>query len=134
MSERHEIRLLDQAAAHQAPEVGCIADHPHVPRSERFAVENFGTGFFRMTLHFGYMDAPNVPAALAQSPYDFLDFTPMHTTYFLSRETIIPSKRIGMITWRESLFAFLLKNANSTMRYFQLPTNRVIELGTQVEI
>ncbi|MEK9961066.1 MAG: DUF6732 family protein, partial [Rhodobiaceae bacterium] len=42
-----------------------IADHPHVPRSERFAVENFGTGFFRMTLHFGYMDAPNVPAALA---------------------------------------------------------------------
>ena len=111
-----------------------IADHPHVPRSERFAVESFGTGFFRMTLHFGYMDAPNVPAALAQSPYDFLDFTPMHTTYFLSRETIIPSKRIGMIPWREGLFAFLLKNANSTMRYFQLPTNRVIELGTQVEI
>lgn len=111
-----------------------IADHPHVPLAKRFEVERFGEGFFRVVLHFGYMDEPNVPGALAQNPHDFLDFTPLSTTYFLSRETIIASKRIGMMAWRESLFAFLLKSANSNLRYFQLPTNRVIELGTQVEI
>ncbi|MCY1430786.1 Low affinity potassium transport system protein kup [compost metagenome] len=63
-----------------------------------------------------------------------LDFSPMRTTYFLSRETVIPTKRIGMVRWRESLFAFLLKNANSNLKYFKLPLNRVIELGTQVEM
>jgi KUP system potassium uptake protein len=111
-----------------------IADHPHVPLAKRFEVDSFGEGFYRVVLHFGYMDEPNVPAALEKNPHDFLDFTPLSTTYFLSRETIIPTKRIGMMAWRESLFAFLLKNANSNLRYFQLPTNRVIELGTQVEI
>ncbi|MNO10289.1 potassium transport protein Kup [compost metagenome] len=58
----------------------------------------------------------------------------MRTTYFLSRETVIPTKRIGMARWREGLFAFLLKNANSNLKYFNLPLNRVIELGTQVEM
>ncbi|MCY1465693.1 Low affinity potassium transport system protein kup [compost metagenome] len=58
----------------------------------------------------------------------------MRTTYFLSRETVIPTRRLGMALWREGLFAFLHKNANSSLRYFQLPANRVIELGTQVEI
>ncbi|MWV11024.1 potassium transporter Kup [Pseudomonas sp. R-28-1W-6] len=111
-----------------------IADHPHVPLTRRFEVDRFDEGFFRVILHFGYMDDPNVPAALEKNPYDYLDFTPLSTTYFLSRETIIPSKRIGMAAWRESLFAFLLRNANSNLRYFQLPTNRVIELGTQIEI
>ncbi|MGB4074364.1 potassium transporter Kup [Pseudomonas sp.] len=111
-----------------------IADNPHVPVARRFEVDSFGEGFYRVVLHFGYMDEPNVPAALEKNPHDFLDFTALSTTYFLSRETIIPTKRIGMMAWRESLFAFLLKNANSNLRYFQLPTNRVIELGTQVEI
>jgi KUP system potassium uptake protein len=58
----------------------------------------------------------------------------MRTTYFLSRETVIPTKRMAMARWREGLFAFLLRNANSSLRYFKLPFNRVIELGTQVEI
>ncbi|RCI71713.1 potassium transporter Kup, partial [Pseudomonas aeruginosa] len=63
-----------------------------------------------------------------------LDFSPMRTTYYLSREPVLPSKRIGMARWREGVFAFLLKNANGNLRYFNLPLNRVIELGTQVEI
>lgn len=58
----------------------------------------------------------------------------MRTNRFLSRETVIPTKRIGMACWREGLFAFLLKNANSNLKYFKLPLNRVIELGTQVEM
>ena len=58
----------------------------------------------------------------------------MHTTYFISRETVVSTRRIGMARWRELLFSFMLKNANSSLRFFNLPLNRVIELGTQVEI
>ncbi|MNG24676.1 potassium transport protein Kup [compost metagenome] len=58
----------------------------------------------------------------------------MRTTYFLSRETVIPSRRFGMPPWRDRLFAVLQRNANSNMRYFRLPLHRVVELGTQVEI
>ena len=65
---------------------------------------------------------------------DGLDFSPMCSTYFLSREAVISTKRIGMARWREGVFAFLLKDANSNVRFFNLPLNRVIELGTQVEI
>lgn len=109
-------------------------DSPRVPAERRFQVDYYGEGFYRVVLHFGFMEEPNVPNALRLSHLEDLDFSPMHTTYFLSRETVIPSKGIGMAHWREALFAFLLKNANSSMAYFQLPANRVIELGTQVEI
>jgi KUP system potassium uptake protein len=110
------------------------ADSPRVAAERRFEVDSHGEGFFRILLHFGFMEEPDVPAALALCHCDGLDFSPMRTTYFLSRETVIPSKHVGMAPWRDSLFAFLQKNANSSMRYFQLPLNRVIELGTQVEI
>ncbi|MGE7990545.1 potassium transporter Kup [Pseudomonas sp. NPDC089554] len=109
-------------------------DSPRVSAAERFQVEAFGAGFFRVSLHFGFMEEPDVPLALNQSSTAELDFSPMRTTYFLSRETVVPTKRIGMAKWREHLFAFLLKNANSNLRYFKLPLNRVIELGTQVEM
>ncbi len=109
-------------------------DSPRVPAERRFQVDYYGEGFYRVILHFGFMDEPNVPNALRLSHLEDLDFSPMRTTYFLSRETVIPSRGIGMAYWREALFAFLLKNANSSMAYFQLPANRVIELGTQIEI
>jgi KUP system potassium uptake protein len=109
-------------------------DTPRVPEERRFQVDGYGEGFYRVVLHFGFMDEPNIPRALRLSHLEDLDFSPMRTTYFLSRETVVLSKRIGMAHWREALFAFLQKNANSSMRYFQLPVNRVIELGTQVEI
>jgi len=91
-------------------------DTPRVPAQQRFEVE------------------PDVPAALALCHLKELDFSPMRTTYFLSRETVIPSKIVGMARWREALFAFMLKNANGNLRFFKLPFNRVIELGTQVEM
>ncbi|MEX5352607.1 potassium transporter Kup [Pseudomonas juntendi] len=109
-------------------------DRPRVPEHERFEVEAYGDGFFRMLLHFGFMDEPDVPAALRLCHLDALDFSPMRTTYFLSRETVIASRLEGMARWRGNLFAFLLKNANGNLRFFNLPLNRVIELGTQVEI
>ncbi|MFZ6048693.1 potassium transporter Kup [Pseudomonas sp. CR3202] len=109
-------------------------DTPRVPAERRFEVDAYGDGFFRVILHFGFIEEPDVPAALKLCHLNELDFSPMSTTYFLSRETVIPTKRIGMARWREALFAFLLKNANSNLKYFNLPLNRVIELGTQVEI
>nr|WP_302056324.1 potassium transporter Kup [Pseudomonas sp. SBB6] len=109
-------------------------DRPRVPAAQRFEVQGFGEGFYRVNLNFGFIEEPDVPAALQLCHLDELDFSPMATTYFLSRETVIPTKRIGMARWREALFAFLLKNANSNLKYFNLPLNRVIELGTQVEM
>ncbi|MGE8395795.1 MAG: potassium transporter Kup [Pseudomonas sp.] len=109
-------------------------DTPRVPAQQRFEVEAYGEGFYRVLLHFGFMDEPDVPAALKLCHLEGLDFSPMRTTYFLSRETVIPSRLVGMSRWRGLLFAFLLKNANGNLRFFNLPLNRVIELGTQVEI
>ena len=109
-------------------------DRPRVPADQRFEVEAHGEGFYRVILHFGFIDEPDVPAALALCHLQELDFSPMRTTYFLSRETVIPSKMEGMARWREALFAFMLKNANGNLRFFKLPFNRVIELGTQVEM
>ena len=109
-------------------------DIPRVPPSRRFEVEAHGEGFFRVILHFGFTDEPDVPQALKLCHLEELDFSPMRTTYFLSRETVIASKLEGMSRWREALFAFMLKNANGNLRFFNLPLNRVIELGTQVEM
>jgi KUP system potassium uptake protein len=109
-------------------------DIPRVPASRRFEVESHGEGFFRVILHFGFVDEPDVPQALKLCHLDDLDFSPMRTTYFLSRETVIASKLEGMARWREALFAFMLQNANGNLRFFNLPLNRVIELGTQVEM
>ncbi|MFQ6572506.1 potassium transporter Kup [Pseudomonas sp. UM16] len=109
-------------------------DMPRVPAQQRFEIEAYGEGFYRVLLHFGFMDEPDVPAALKLCHLEGVDFSPMRTTFFLSRETVIPSRLVGMAHWRAMLFAFLLKNANGNLRFFKLPLNRVIELGTQVEI
>ncbi|MDF2642997.1 MAG: potassium transporter [Pseudomonas sp.] len=109
-------------------------DRPRVPVAERFEVEPHGEGFYRVILHFGFIDEPDVPAALATCHLAELDFSPMRTTYFLSRETVIPGNMEGMARWRRALFAFMLKNANGNLKFFNLPFNRVIELGTQVEM
>lgn len=109
-------------------------DEPRVVPERRFEVDAYGDGFFRVVLHFGFMDEPDVPAALRLCHLNELDFSPMRTTWFLSRETVISTKRFGMARWREVLFALMLRNANGNLRFFNLPLNRVIELGTQLEI
>ena len=107
---------------------------PHVPSDMRRMVESVGHGFYRMIITIGFMDEANVPAELAAETRAGGPFKPMETSYFLARQTLIASKRPGMALWREKLFAWMIRNAESAMQFFRLPTNRVIELGSQLEI
>jgi KUP system potassium uptake protein len=107
---------------------------PHVPPESQRSVEDLGHGFFRFVLHYGFMDEVDIPAELAKEERAGGPFRPMDTSYFLSRQTLIASNRPGMAIWREMLFAWMVRNATSAMEFFKLPTNRVIELGSQVEI
>jgi KUP system potassium uptake protein len=87
-----------------------------------------------MILRFGFMEDADVPAALANVHRCGAEFRMMDTSFFLARQTLLPSSRPGMSIWREKLFAWMLRNAESAMEFFRLPTNRVVELGSQVEI
>jgi KUP system potassium uptake protein len=107
---------------------------PHIAPEERAAVDVLGHGFFRVVLRYGFMEAPDVPLALADIQEDGLDLSPGRTTFFLGRETLIASKRKGMAIWREKLFAFMSRNARTATSFFGLPPNRVVELGAQIEL
>jgi KUP system potassium uptake protein len=110
------------------------ADVPFVPNAQRLDVEILGNEFFRMTVHFGFKDAPDLPAALQLPNGAGLQFDMMTTSFFLSRQTIVPKVAQGMALWREKLFAAMSRNAGSATDFFRIPTNRVVELGTQIEI
>jgi KUP system potassium uptake protein len=107
---------------------------PHIPSESRRVVEAVGHGFYRMIIRIGFMDEANVPAELALEQRAGGPFKPMDTSYFLARQTLIASKRPGMSLWREKLFAWMIRNAETAMQFFRLPTNRVIELGSQLEL
>ncbi len=111
-----------------------IADQPYWPESHRVKREDLGHGFYRVVLRFGFMEEPNVPAALKLAQGSGPEYKMMDTSFFLSRQTLIASDRPGMALWREKLFAWMLRNAESAMEFFRLPSNRVVELGSQVEI
>ena len=111
-----------------------IEDVPHVDQSERNAVIDLGNGFYRVTLHYGFLEETDVPAALKAVTMCGEPFEMMKTSFFLSRQTLLPSAKPGMALWREKLFAWMLRNAASAMEFFRLPTNRVVELGSQLEI
>ncbi|PXA98102.1 potassium transporter Kup [Nostoc sp. 3335mG] len=111
-----------------------IADTPYVDPEIRTKTEDLGQGFHRMILKFGFMQDPDVPGALAIVGCCGGDFRMMDTSFFLARQTLLPSSRPGMMIWREKLFAWMLQNSESAMEFFRLPTNRVVELGSQVEI
>jgi KUP system potassium uptake protein len=101
----------------------------HLGGEERMQMEELGAGIIRVTGRYGFMEEPDVPALLAT-----LKTPPMDTTYFLGRETLIVTKRpSGMAMWREKLFAWMTRNAESAARFFRLPPNRVVELGAQIE-
>ncbi|HEX2651327.1 MAG TPA: potassium transporter Kup [Burkholderiales bacterium] len=109
---------------------------PTVPEAERIEVEPLAEGFVRLRMNFGFMDAPDVAAGLAHCKTCGLDLDPMHTTFFLSRATVVPREGLagGMAPWREHLFAAMARNARTAADYYNIPTNCVIELGTKVEI
>jgi KUP system potassium uptake protein len=111
-----------------------IDDVPYVGSAQRTSLEDLGQGFYRMIIRYGFMEDPDVPAALAGATNCGPAFKMMDTSFFLARQTLIASSRPGMAIWREKLFAWMLRNAESAMEFFKLPTNRVVELGSQVEI
>jgi KUP system potassium uptake protein len=111
-----------------------IEDVPYVEAGCQYDLVDLGTGFYRLVIHYGFMEEVDVPAALAKLEGCGGLFKMMDTSFFLARQTLITSSRPGMAVWREKLFAWMLRNAESAMEFFKLPTNRVVELGSQVEI
>ena len=111
-----------------------IRDVPVVEDDGRCKLEDLGKGFFGLVLEYGFMQEPDVPAALKNVTGCGQAFRMMETSFFLARQTLLPSAKPGMPLWREKIFAWMLRNAESAMEFFRLPTNRVVELGSQVEI
>jgi KUP system potassium uptake protein len=112
-----------------------ILDTPLADVDERMRITRMEGNFFGLKLHFGFAEDPNIPLALSRCARAGLAFDLMDTTFFLSRENIISAaRRPGMMLWRDKLFAFMARNALPATAFFQVPGNRLIELGTQVEI
>ncbi len=101
---------------------------------DRVALENLDEGFWRAQVHFGFMEKPDVPAALERVKQTGLCFDPMRTTYFIGRETILATRKLGLSSWRGSIFAWMTRNAGDVTSYFCLPPNGVVELGARVEV
>jgi len=107
---------------------------PTAEPEERIELVSLGHDFHQLTLRYGFAEDPDVPDMLAKCEKVGLVFDMMDTTFFLSRESIVATDRPGMPLWRDRLFAFMQRNALSATAFFQIPGNRLIELGTQVEI
>ena len=109
-------------------------DIPYVPDEERGEVESLGCNFYRISADYGFKDDPDVPELLEDCGNKGFAFDMMETSFFVSRETLIATVSPGMALWREKLFVSLSKNATKASEFFQVPTNRVVEHGTQVEL
>jgi len=110
-------------------------DRPWLKKKSRVACDNLGNGCWRVVVHCGFMDLPDVAQALELCSAHGIDVDPMQVSYFLSREKIVPGTGgEGMARWRDRLFAAMARNAGSTSDFFNIPTNRVVELGTRIEI
>jgi KUP system potassium uptake protein len=112
-----------------------VEEVPHVGAKKRIEIHDAGQGFYRLVLHYGFMDEVDVPRDLAAIKACGAPFNMMSTSFFLGRQKLIASKKTpGMALWREKLFAWMLKSSESAMEFFRLPTNRVVELGSQLQI
>jgi KUP system potassium uptake protein len=112
-----------------------FSDQPWVDDAERVSVEDLGAGFWRLRARFGFMEAPDVPRALALAAAHGLVAPVFETSYFLSRETVVPTTgNGGMARWRERLFAVMNRGSSGIAGFFRLPDNAVVELGTRVQI
>ncbi len=110
------------------------ADMPRVPEEDRVKMTSLSPHFSRITLKFGYMEQPNVPKALAIARKLGWQFDIMSTSFFLSRRALKPSPQSGMPSWQDHLFISLARSANDASDFFQIPTGRVVEVGTQVAV
>jgi KUP system potassium uptake protein len=112
---------------------------PNVRDPERVAVRELGSGFHQVIARYGFMETPDVPAMLDSIPRRLLpgpklEFKPMDTTYFLGRETLLPTGSSRMATWRKRLFIVMSRNAQTASAFFGLPPNRVVEMGAQIQL
>ena len=110
-----------------------VFDVPYVPEIDRVEVAGLGEAFWRVTVHYGFKDEPDLPAALQACAHFGLEFEMMETSFFLGRESLQLRSGTPMARWRQLLFAAMYRNATSPTRYFKLPSNRVVELGSQVD-
>jgi KUP system potassium uptake protein len=111
-----------------------IEDIPRVPKEDYIWIENLGHGFYSITAHYGFKESPNVPVMLEDCRLQSMKFDMMETSFFVNRESLIATPKGGMALWREHLFVWMSHLAAKASEYFRIPTNRVVELGTQVEI
>jgi KUP system potassium uptake protein len=109
-------------------------DVPWIPFEERVQVTPLVPGFWRVQVNYGFINTPDIPKALALCQAQGLPVNLFETSYFLSREIVVPTRGAGMAHWREALFAIMSRNAGSVAAFFRLPNNCVIELGTRVQI
>jgi KUP system potassium uptake protein len=109
-------------------------DIPRVPSGDRVVIEDLGCNFWQVRASFGFTEDPDVPALLDACGRRGFEFDMMDTSFFVSRETLIATATPGMALWRERLFVSMSRNAVKASDYFRIPTNRVVELGTQVEL
>lgn len=112
-----------------------VAEIPYVEADKRLEVIDAGQGFYRVIVNYGFMDEVDIPAALAGLTNIGAPFNIMTSSFFLGRQKFIVSKdHPGMVVWREHLFAWMMKSSESAMEYFKLPVNRVVELGSQMQL
>lgn len=107
---------------------------PQVNPAKRLEIEKLGAGFHRLIAHYGFMEEPNVPELLASAPIEGAALNLNNTSFFLSRETIVPKSSATMARWRQWLFALMARNAQAASSFYRIPANRVVELGMQVEL
>jgi KUP system potassium uptake protein len=112
-----------------------VEEVPHIAPEKRVELHDAGDGFYRAILHYGFMEEVDIPSDLAGIRTCGEPFNMMSTSFFLGRQKLIPTRNVpGMALWREKLFAWMMKSSESAMEFFKLPTNRVVELGSQLRI
>jgi KUP system potassium uptake protein len=111
-----------------------IVEEPWVAPEEQVKIIDLGHQCYQVNVQYGFKDEPDIPNVLALCGKHGLEFEMMETSFFIARQTVISTPGAGMASWRESLFVAMSRNARAAADYYQIPPNRVIELGTQVEI
>ena len=109
-------------------------DYPHVPDNERVSVDSFGAGMYRLQARYGFMESPDVPQLVKSAVSRGLKLKMMETTFYLGRDTLVTRSHAGMMKWRKRLFSLMQRNAQPATAFFNIPPNRVVELGAQIEL
>ena len=111
-----------------------VEDKPYVTKGNRLLINDLGKGFYRLRVFYGFMETPDIPAALELGARQGMAFDMMSTSFFISHAVIVPGTHPGMMSWRKRLFMAMSRNAMNAAQFFNIPANRVIEMGTRVEI